>query len=390
MSIYIFSQDIVHATDRVDYLRIYKEQMFGETSASIKYIFPEIPEQQRIDNYMKTGIDTAQLVSMYQYLTDNYTLKLSIRTEKKLEELKNSLHYTGIIHLESEIRLVKDGYVIATILLDEKDKEYFWGICYFCYTKLLRMEVYTDGIIFSNSYITATSENGLYAKLVRRTFYNSDSSVAYDQVFEEEKEMFLFPDGRVYKKSQFVTEFIKKLGLSNQDIVLLDYSVANEFTQAILKFGKGACIVAMAPAKCDYTKDENSYYYWFQYSEALDAMIVSTGEQKKRLIKELKEYHCSIPDIRVVPIEGRFTSTELHESYDGNLALSWTFNGKPDGFWIYDEFGTQIYETRNIYQHYFLIEGYGKETGFVLKAFADTVKGKMVIGESKLTKLCVR
>lgn len=389
MSVYVFSQAIGHTTDSIDYMRIYKEQMLGETSASIKYIFPEIPEQKWINRYTKAGIDAGQLVSMYQYLTDNHTLKPSIKTEKKLDELKNSLHYTGIIHLESEIRLVKDGYVIATILLDEKDKEYVWGICYFSYTKLIRMEVYTDRIIYSNSYITAISKNGCYAKLVRRTFYNSDASVAYDQVFEGEEETFLFPDGKVYKRLQFVTEFIKRLDLLEQDTVLLDYSVPNKFIQAIFEFGKRASIVAMAPAKYDFAEDKD-YYYWFQYSEALDFMIVSTKGQKEMLTKELKKYYCSIPDIRVIPIEGEFLTAVLYESYNENLALSWTFNGKTDGFLIYDEYGTKLCETRNIYQHYFLIKGYQKETGFVLKAFSDTVKGKVIIAESKIIRLCMR
>lgn len=390
MSLYIFSQDIKRITDNADHMRIYLEQMLGETSSSIKYIFPGIPEQKEINKYTKAGIEAGQLVSMYQYLTDNHTLNLSIKTEEKLEELENSLHCTGIVHLESEIRLVKDGYVVATVLLDERNKDYFWGICYFSYAKLIRMEVYTDRIIFSNSYITATSENGLYAKLARRTFYNHDSSVAYDQIFEGDGETFLFPDGRIFNKSEFVAEFIKKLNFLDQDVILLDDSVPNEFIQAIFKFGKKACIVSMMGSnKCDLT-EEKDYYYWFQYSEALDAMIVSTEDQKAILVKELKEYHSSIPDIRVFPVEGEFVFTVLNESYDGNLALSWTFTGKPDGFLIYDEFGTQIYETRNTYQHYFLIKGYEKKTGFVLKAFSDTVKGRVVIAESKLTQLCTR
>ncbi len=70
--------------------------------------------------------------------------------------------------------------------------------------------------------------------------------------------------------------------------------------------------MALAPAKgggkykYDSLKDEKLCYFWFPYSEALSAMIVSTEEQKKMLVKELKEYHCNVPDIRVVPIEGEF------------------------------------------------------------------------------------
>ncbi len=123
-------------------------------------------------------------------------------------------------------------------------------------------------------------------------------------------------------------------------------------------------------------------YYWFPYSEMIDSMIVPAEAQKKEMIKVLKEYRCTIPEIRVVSIEGEFTYTVLNESYGENLALSWVFSGKSDGFWIYDELGELICETRNEHQHYFLIEGYGKESGFVVKAFVDTVKGKKVIAES--------
>lgn len=382
MSIYVFGQAVGQTADSIDYMRIYREMMLGETSAFIKYIFPEIPEQKQINQYLEAGIDAEQLVSMYQYFTDNRTLKVSRKTEKKLNELKSSLHFTSTIHLESEIKLVKDGYVIATILLDETDKNYYWSICYYSYTKLIRMEIYTDRIVYTNFYITAESEGGSYAKLVRRSFYNCDGSVAYDQLLDG-KERFLFPDGSIYDKSGFMDEFVKKLDLSDQDIVFLDDTVPEEFLKAVFKYGKAARIVALVPVQYDSMKGENLHHFWFPYTETISSMIVSTEEQKKMLTEELKTYHCSVPDIRVAPIEGEFENTVLYESYDGNLALSWEFSGKSNGFLIYDGEGTLICETRNIHQHYFLIEGYGKENRFILKAFADTPKGKIVVAESE-------
>ena len=383
MSIYIFNQDIGCKTGSINYMWIYKEQFLDEASDSIRYISMEIPEQKEINKYARIGIDAEQLVNVYQSYTDKRKLELSIKTEDKLEELKGILHYTGEIYHESEIRLIKDGYVIATIFLDKRDEDYFWGICYFSYTKLLRTEIYTDGITYTNFYITAKSEGRLYAKLVRRSFYNYDGSVAFDQLLEEGKEKFLFPDGRCYNKQEFIDEFIKRLNFSKRDIIFLDYSIPNEFLQAIFKFGKAARIVTLAPAKYDSLNNENLYYFWSPYSEAIDALIVSTEDQKKILIKELKKYHCSIPDIWVIPIEGEFIDTVLKESYDGSLTVSWNFNGKPDGFLIFDEFGTQIYETRNIYKNYALIKGYEKENGFILRAFADTEKGRVTTAETK-------
>ena len=78
-----------------------------------------------------------------------------------------------------------------------------------------------------------------------------------------------------------------------------------------------------------------------------------------------------------------FTYTVLKESFGGNLALSWNYHGEADGFLIYDTFDNLIYETRNMYQHYFLLKGYRKESGFIVKAYVDTWKGKMVVAESE-------
>lgn len=85
--------------------------------------------------------------------------------------------------------------------------------------------------------------------------------------------------------------------------------------------------------------------------------------------------------------EHKFTYTVLKESYKGYLALSWCYQGEADGFLIYDTLGKLIYETRNIYQHYFRIKGYGKESGFIVKAYVDTLKGKLSIEESRATYL---
>ena len=73
----------------------------------------------------------------------------------------------------------------------------------------------------------------------------------------------------------------------------------------------------------------------------------------------------------------------MNESCGGKLSLSWEFTGKADGFWIYDESGKRVCETRNEHQHYFLTEGDGKESSFVVKAFVDTSIGKTAVAESR-------
>ncbi len=82
-----------------------------------------------------------------------------------------------------------------------------------------------------------------------------------------------------------------------------------------------------------------------------------------------------------------FSSTVLKESYGGNLALSWSYKGNTDGFLVCDASGKVVFDTNNVHQHYYLIKGYEKGSCFVVKAYVETMKGKLVIAESGLTCL---
>lgn len=82
-----------------------------------------------------------------------------------------------------------------------------------------------------------------------------------------------------------------------------------------------------------------------------------------------------------------FSSVVLKESYGGNLALSWSYEGNADGFLIYDETDTLIYETDNIYQHYYLVRNRRKESNFIVKAYMNTLNGRLIVAESKLVYL---
>ena len=77
----------------------------------------------------------------------------------------------------------------------------------------------------------------------------------------------------------------------------------------------------------------------------------------------------------------------LNKSYGGNLALSWEVDEKPDGFLVYDSAGKLVEEIKDVYQHYFLIKEDDKEKEFVIKAYVNTQKGKMIVAKSSL--ICV-
>ena len=392
MSVYLFGQVKEYDLAGLDYRQTYQQQVLGKLPQQALYVCAQLPEQKDMELYRRAGVCAEQVLGVHRYLADHCEMTASVRAKDKLEELKDSLQATGVEERESEIWLIRDGCVIATIALEEGNREYCRGIYYYSFTRLIRAEYYQDGIAYAEYFKTAESERGLYAKLVRRSFYNRDGSAAYDQIFAGDQEWYLFPDGRRCSKPQLMAEFVRRLNLSAEDIVVLDETVPNELTQAVFTYGKAARIAAVVHAGCSLAKgsDHNEAlfteypYRWFRYAEALDLMVVSTKEQRGKLIQELEAYHCKVPDIQVYSVEGEFTYTVLRESYGGGMALSWSFQGRPDGFWIYDESGKRICETRNIHQHYIRIEGYEAEHGFAVKAFVDTVNGKMAIAETGL------
>lgn len=381
MAIYMFVQTMKRMGDSVD---VIKKRLLEETVSPVRYIFTALPELKEIREYEKAGIGAEQIVIMHQCFTDHHALDCSVKTEDKLNELKSDFQYTYANRMAGSISMVKGVYEIASMVLDGENGEYCREISYYNYTKLLRKEIYTNGIAYVNYYVTAKAQGGLYAKLTRRTFHNVDGSSAYDQIFEGEKEWFVFPDGGIFTKEQLASEFIKKLELSEQDMILLDDSVPDELAQAVFAFGKTARIVILAHLGRDM-KDcaRGNFYRWFPYAEAIHTMVVSTEGLKKLLLKELEKYHCKVPNITVIPIKDEFASMVLYEANEGNLILSWDYNGKADGFWVYDESGKRVCERRDIHQHYFLIKGCAKEKGIIIKTFVDRLEGSMVIAESE-------
>ncbi len=312
MAIYVFSLAVGFAPNGVDNAQGYRALMLKGFFNPVYHVFTELPKRGDISRYRKAGIKVEQMLSLNSYFTDNHTLGLSVRVDDKLVELEALLQYTGVEYREREIKLIKDGSYLASILLEEEDKEHLYAINYYNNGRLLRTENYTDGITYIDYYVTAESAKGSYAKEVRRTFYNKNGAVAYDQIFEGNKEWYLFPNGRRCTKSEFICEFIRKLDLKEDDIVLLDRSAQFSFVQPLFQFGNRARFIAVLHADHYFEKGEytswlylnGDYYYWFKYSGKIDTMVVSTDEQKEALTEKLREYNCDIPKIKVIPAGG--------------------------------------------------------------------------------------
>lgn len=313
MAIYIFKLLVWTAPNGIDNAQGYRAKMLSSLSEPAKYIFTELPTSRDIDYYGKMGINVNQMLSIHQCFTDSSSLEASVRVEDKLKELKKRLCYTDMISSDGDIKLLRAGAVIASLLRDEMNPNFCSTIHYFsngCY--LIRTENYIGKMVYVDYYVTALSDAGAYAKCVRRLFCNSDGTVAYEQIFSKEGEWYLFPDGRICTSQEFFGEFIKKLNLTENDVVLLDRLTQPGFMQSMLRFGNRAKIIAVFHTRHFFEKGEDTdriylndeYYDWFRYSEWIDTMVVSTLRQKEELAEKLSEYGCSVPAIEVIPAGG--------------------------------------------------------------------------------------
>ena len=308
VAVYVFSLLVGYAPNGVDYAQGYRAKILSKLTCPIRYIFAELPGRSDIDFYKSLGIPEEDMFSMYHYLLDHPTIRPTVRAKDKLAELMESMQLAAVDYHDSEIRLVKEGWVAAVLILVPNDREHLLCINYFDHGKLIRTEAYTDQIAYTDYYMTVKSEHGLYAKRTRRTYYHKDGSVAYEQIFTGERFWFLFPDGRVLTKVGLIEAFMKKLALSEKDIILIDRFAQFDYVQPLFQQKQKARVIAVMHTGHYFEEGESSYTvnlnqdynYLFKYSGMLDTIVVSTQQQKEELTEKLLEYQCSVPDIEVI------------------------------------------------------------------------------------------
>ena len=314
MSIYVFDMLIGYAANGIDNALGFRAKLMKSCNIPVKFFFTDVPKDHYINRYLQAGIDSEQMASLHQYMSgDIQGLRSYVKIADKLNELQNILNYTRIKEEPEQIILYKDEYQVATLNRDVFFKDYCTFASFLEHAKLIRTERYVgDKVFYSESYKTVRNDNGMAAQITKRTFYDTDGNIAYEQLLGTDEVFYIFPDGNRMTKAEFLDAAIQKLNLSSQDTVILDRPGYFEYTESIFKRKNGAKLITVLHSGHYFEKGEDTnflylcyeYYYWFKYSKYIDWMVVSTEEQKNELQNTLTQYGCHIPSIAVIPAGG--------------------------------------------------------------------------------------
>ncbi len=268
MAVYVFELLVGYFPNGVDYAQAMRYRYLKMLSTSVKYIFTSIPDNRSVQYYQGIGIETEDMLSAHLLLSGN-----------------------GGIGKEIQIR--------------EKAFQKQGGI-------VLR-ECYSDRLLYTEYYIDKVKDGSEVRLLFKRTFKRQDGTTAYDILYgENETESYLFPNGKIMSKEEFLCEFIRQLKLTETDIVLIDRPGNRAFVEPLFTYGNKAKIqiffhsqhYAQPKEAWEYLFLNFEYFYWFRYSGYIHTIFTSTEEQALEVIDKLQEYRCDIPNVQALPISG--------------------------------------------------------------------------------------
>ena len=312
MSIYVFSLLVGYEQNGIDNAQGIRNGYLKKTNLPIRYIFTDLPTQREINNYSIAGIAVEDMLCAPLYLTDNYNLAGNVSAKEKVKQLKKKFHIAEVRERKHSTELYQNGKMVVSVVLKE-NRDSISHIDFFESGKLILSEHYGDRLLYSHYYVTDFMNGHAYARCARTAFVDKNGRKKYDYIYEKGgKGRYVYPNGRIYTRQEFLCEFIKKLKLSEDDLVILDRPSHMDFVQPLFQFGNCARFIAYLHSGHYFLRGENvgsvyinyEYYYWFKYTKYIDWMVVATEEQYDDLRQVLTRYGCEVPKIKAIPTGG--------------------------------------------------------------------------------------
>ncbi len=302
--IYNFNLGIGWASSGVEYAQIYRAKMFRNIGADAKFVFTDMFSRDNIQHMTENiGFLDSEIIWLYTYFTDTKIAKVSYNLSM-LEKSFFNENYTFTREGKIAKYIFKEKDMFYTVYMVDEESDLVHRVEIVSRGFLIRKDYYTYCRIYSEYYAPLDKRAHLYL----RRFFNENGSVAYEEIIDDDKVMYQFPDKLLYSKEEFVGYMVSKLNLTEDDIVIIDRMTG--IGQAIMRNAKPARLVSIIHA--DHfseanTDDDNilwNNYYEYSFSQYrnIDFYVTATDAQNELMRNQFKKYKGCEPNIVTIPV----------------------------------------------------------------------------------------
>lgn len=303
--VYNFNLGIGWASSGVEYAQAYRAKMLRKIGAETKFVFTDMFIHENIEHMTKNiGFLDSEVIWLYTYFTDFETEPV-IYSVKDLEKTFPSDEYT--FSRDKKIgKYVFQDNTFWTVYFVNETTDLVHRVEIVSRGFLIRKDFFTSGRVFSEYYAPKDNKAHLYL----RRFFNRDGSFVYDEIIEDDRIMYKFKNKILCSKEEFVGYMVSKLGLTKDDMVIVDRTTG--IGQSIFMNAGDAKLAIVIHADHfsegntdnDYILWNNYYEYDFAMNKHISVYIASTDEQTKLVKQQFEKYMNVSPEVVTIPVGG--------------------------------------------------------------------------------------
>ncbi len=304
MTVYNINLGIGWANSGVEYAQLYRSKIFQQMQQPAKFIFLDFISSDNIEHLTHNlGFRDEDVIWLYQYFTDIKIAPTTYRTDDLEQTFAHD--FDRVERTDNFVRYYFDAAEeMVTGYFGTKNKAVIERAEFVSKGKLIRKDFFTTTRLFSEYYAPRDDRAYLY----ERHYFNNDGSVAYEELIDGDQVMYRFKDRILYHHTELVAYLLQSLGLTSQDVIILDRETGVGSTVFKNKGqAKLGVVVHAEHFSENYTNQHhilwnNFYEYQFTQASHVDFFITATAAQKKVLDRHFKKYLGQKPKVVEIPV----------------------------------------------------------------------------------------
>lgn len=302
--VYNFNLGIGWASSGVEYAQSYRANLLRRANIPAKFIFTDMFPTENIEHMTENiGFLDEEILWLYTFFTDTKIAPVSFT----LKDLEASFAEENPVFSRNgkTCRYTFEGnQKYYTVYMTDETSDRVHRVEIVSAGCLIRKDYYTYCKIYSEYYAPLDGKAHLYG----RSYFNEDGSLAYEEIMDDDRVYYKFPDAVFFSKAELVGYMVKCLHLTSEDVVIIDRTTG--IGQAILENCAPARVGSVVHADhfSEGSTDEqnilwNNYYeYAFAQTKHIDFYITATDAQNTLMREQFKRYKGIEPNVVTIPV----------------------------------------------------------------------------------------